>query len=370
VGLVSADRVNVVIVGGGIIGCSVAYYLSLAGARVTVLERDSLCCEASAAAAGLCTVSTREGLPLDLARESLRLMAEASQNLDFDFELRQGGSLALLRTEAEIVEQRAFVEKQRQCGVDIQILDRDETLAVEPAANPAILGGIYSPLDCTVNPFLATLGMAAGARRHGANFRAGVEVTGLKAHGGRIGAVVTRDGEVAGDLVVVAAGAWTPLITRTIGLDLPIEPSRGQMFITDPVPVLSPMTVKNTGNLYLCPTVHGNRIIGSMTEKVGFDNRLTMERLGDYAREAEHLVPALGQAKILRAWAGFRPLSPDNQALLGPVPGYDGLVMAAGHSRLGILYSAVTAKMVADLIVSGRTDFPMGPFNPLRFAAA
>ncbi len=364
----SADRVNVVIVGGGVIGCSIAYRLSKTGARVTVLERGPLCSEASSAAAGLCTVSTREGLLLDLTRESLRLMGEASLELDLDFELRRGGSLALLRTEKEVAEQRTFVEKQRQNGVDIQILDRETTLEAEPAANPAILGSVYSPLDGTVNPFQLTLAMATGARRYGAVFRTGVEVIALKAQDGRVDAAVTRDGEVAGDLVIMAAGAWTPLLTRTIGLDVPIEPSRGQLLITEPRQELTSLTVKNTGHIYLCPTIRGNRVIGSMTEKVGFNKRLTPEKLSEYLREAQELVPALGQAKILRSWAGLRPLSPDNLALLGPVPGYEGLIMASGHSRLGILYSAVTSKMVADLITTGHADFPLEPFNPLRFA--
>ncbi len=360
---------RVVVIGGGIIGCSVAYYLSRAGARVTLLERGPLCGEATSGAAGLCTVSTREGLLLDLARESLRLMDEAGRELGFDFELRQGGSLALLRSEAEVAQQRALVERQRLIGVDIEMLDRDATLASEPAATPSLLGGVYSPLDCTVNPFLLTLAMATGARRGGATVRTGMEVTGLKVEGGRVTGATTRDGDVSGDLVVLATGAWTPLITRTIGLDLPIEPSRGQMVITEPVRELSRKTVKNTEHTYLCPTPRGNRIIGSMTEKVGFNKQLTIERLSEYVREAAELVPALGGVRVMRAWAGLRPLSPDNQALLGPVPGYEGLILAAGHSRLGILYSAVTSKMVADLITTGRADFPLEPFAPLRFGA-
>ncbi len=373
-----ADRVNVVVVGGGIIGCCTAYFLARAGARVTLLERGSLCSEASSAAAGLAGVSNRDGLLLSLAQESLRLLDQAGQELGTDFGLRRRGSLMLLRTEEELREQQAFVEKQRGRGVDIRLLDRETALEMEPAASPEILGAVYSPLDCSISPYAATLAFGQAARRLGADLRPGVEVTALKAEGfgrarghvQRVRAALTREGEVAGDLVVVAAGAWSPSLTRTIGLDLPIEPSRGQIVVTEPLPSLTRAVVKDTGHIYLCPTERGNYVIGSMTEKVGFNKQLTAHRLRDYVSEGAALVPALAGARVLRAWAGLRPLSPDNTALLGPVEGYEGLVLATGHSRLGILLSAVTSKIVADLITTGRADFPLESFNPLRFRPA
>ena len=181
-------------------------------------------------------------------------------------------------------------------------------------------------------------------------------------------AALTHDGEVAGDVVVMAAGAWSPLITRTIGLDLPVEPSRGQILITEPVPPIIRRTVKNTGHIYILPTARGNYVIGSMTERMGFNKQLTPERLREYVQEAIDLVPELEKARMMRSWAGLRPLSPDNQPLLGEVDGYSGLILATGHSRLGILTSAVSGKMVADLVTTGKTDFPLEPFRPGRFA--
>ncbi len=363
----SADRVNVVVVGGGIIGCCGAYLLARAGARVTLLERGPLCEEASSAAAGLANVSNRDGFLLILAQESVRLLVQLEEELGADFELRRRGSLMLLRTEKELSEQRAFVEKQRGRGVDIRLLDRETALEMEPAASPEILGAVYSPIDRSVNPYAATLAFGRAARRFGADLRAGVEVTALKAEGARVRTAVTRDGEVAGDLVVVAAGAWSPALTRTVGLELPVEPSRGQIIVTEPLPTPIRASVRDTGHTYVCPTERGNCVIGSVTERVGFDKQLTANRLRDYAREGAALVPALTGARVMRAWAGLRPLSPDNMALLGPVEGYEGLVLATGHSRLGILLSAVTCKMVADLITTGESDFPMEAFNPLRF---
>ena len=365
----SSDRVNAVIVGGGVIGCCTAYYLARAGARVTLLERGPICSEASSAAAGLNLVSTREGLLLSLAQKSLRLLRSVQQELETDLGLVQRGSLTLLRSEDELRQQRAFVERQRQKGLDVRLLDRETALEMEPVASPEILGAVYSPIDCSSNPYATTLAFARGARRLGVDIRTGIEVTGLKAEGGRVRSALTRDGEVAGDFVVVAAGAWSPLLTRTVGLDLPVEPSRGQIVVTEPAR-LTGRVIKNTGHIYVCPTARGNYVIGSMTERVGFDKGLTADRLRDYVSEAADLVPSLRSVRVLRAWAGLRPLSPDNLPFLGPVPGIDGLILAAGHSRLGILLAAATSKMVADLVTTGAADFPLEPFSATRFAPA
>jgi glycine oxidase ThiO len=365
----SADKINAVIVGGGIVGCAVAYYLAREGVRVTLLERAALCSEASSAGAGLAGLSNREGFMLPFARESLRLMREAAAEMGSDFELEQLGSLALHRSEEEAVRQRALVERQRQAGLDMEILDPKAALELEPAISPDIVGATLAPMDCTVNPYLLTLAFGETARRLGVDIRTGVEVTGLRVEGGRVRAALTRDGEVGGDVIVMAAGAWSPMLTRTIGLDIPVEPSRGQILITEPLPPITRRIIRNTGHIYLLPTGRGNYVIGSQTERVGFDKQVTPERLREYLAEAVALLPALRGVKIMRTWAGLRPLSPDNQPLLGEVEGCEGLVLATGHSRLGILTAAVSGKMVADLIVRGETDMPLEPFRPGRFAA-
>lgn len=366
----SADRVNVVVVGGGVIGCCTAYYLARAGAQVTLLERHSLCSESSSAAAGLASVSNKGGLLLALVQESLRLMRQAAREFDVDFQLIPRGSLILLRREEEVSQQQAFVEKQRQAGMDIHLLDRQQALELEPHVSSHILGAVYSPVDCGVNPYALTVAYGRAARGLGASIRTGVEVTALRTEGGRVRAAVTADGEVAGDILVVAAGAWTPLLTRTVGLDLPIEPSRGQILITQPVPAITRTIVRDTGHIYVNPTDRGNYALGSMTEKVGFNKELTPQKLREYLGEAAELVPSLSDVRITRAWAGLRPLTADSQPFIGHVEGYEGLVVAAGHSRTGICFSAVTGKMVADLITSGDAGHPLDLFDLKRFSPA
>jgi len=365
----SSDKINVVVVGGGAIGCSIAYYLAQAGARVSLLERGPLCGESSAAAAGLLSVSNKDGLMLTLVQESLRLMAELSEDHGIDFELAARGNLVLLRTEEELRRQRAFVEKQRQSGMDIHFLDPKAALEMEPALSPDILGASYSPMDAAVNPYALTLAFGAAARRLGVTIRTGVEVTALKSEGGRVSTAVTSEGEVAGDILVVAAGAWTPMLTRTVGLDLPIEPSRGQILVTQPQGPMIRTIVRDAGHMYVNPTARGNYVIGSMTERVGFDKRLTRARLRDYVAEAANLVPAVAGMRIARAWTGLRPLTPDSQPILGKVEGYDGLILAAGHSRTGICFSAITGKMLANLITTGDAGYPMDAFSIERLAA-
>ena len=364
------DRTNVVIIGGGIAGCAAAYYLARAGARVTLLERGAVCSEASSAAAGLAAASSREGSLLEWAQASLRLLEQAGQEMGIDFEFSRRGSLMLLRLPEEVERWRGFAERQQGRGIDIRFVDRETALEMEPNASPDILGALYSPIDYMANPYATTLAFARSAHRLGATIRTEVPVTSLKAEGGRVRAAVTSAGEVAGDVVLVATGAWSPQLARTIGLDLPVEPSRGQIVVTEPLPAVTRTVVKDTGHIYVCPTRRGNYVIGSMTEKVGFNKSLTAEKVREYVAEGAALVPALRRAKVLRAWAGLRPLSPDNTAILGPVEGYDGLALSTGHSRLGILLSAFTAKLVSDWITTGKTDFPLAPFSLARFRPA
>lgn len=183
-------------------------------------------------------------------------------------------------------------------------------------------------------------------------------------------AAITPEGEVAGDVIVVAAGAWSPVLTRTIGLDLPIEPSRGQIVVTEPLPPLIRCTIKSTHHIYVRPTRRGNHVIGSISERVGFNKRLTPDRLNAYVKEGAHLVPSLNNVRVLRAWSGLRPLTADGQPILGEIEGYEGLIVAAGHSRTGVTFSASTSKMVADLITTGSAGYPLEPFSARRFTAA
>lgn len=360
------DRAHAVVVGGGVVGCFTAYNLARAGIRVTLLERGPVCAEASSAAAGLAAISTRDGFLLELARRSLQMLHQTDEEMGGSMEVKANGTLTLLRTEEEYAKQAAHVERQRSRGIEIELLDRQAAREIEPLVSPEILGAVYSPVDSTANPFAMTLALAAAARRLGATIRTGTEVTALREEGGRVRAAVTADGEVAGDVVVLAAGAWSPLLARTLGIEIPVEPARGQVLATEPVP-LHRATVKDTGHIYICPTRRGNYAIGSVTEKVGFNKQLTAERLHEYAREAIGLVPAFRGVGMIRAWAGLRPLSPDNLPLLGEVPGHEGLVLATGHSRLGILLSAATCKIVSDLITGTVPEFPLEPFSPTRF---
>lgn len=366
----STDRPEVVVVGAGVIGCCIAYYLAKAGIAVTVLERGSICAEASSANAGLVSVSTREGLLLSMVQESVRLLLEAQEETGSDFELTRAGNLVLLRTEEEVAKQTDLVEKQRAAGLDVQLLDPRETLRTEPAVNPDVLGSVCSSLDYTINPHALTIGLARGAGRAGAKLRIGVEAIALRVGGGKVTGVLTTDGEVGADVVIVAAGAWSPALLRSIDLDLPVEPSRGQILVTESLPPLTTRTIRDTGHIYVRRTDRGNYVIGSLTERVGFNKQLTPDKLRDYVKEAVGLIPALAEVRIVRAWAGLRPLSPDNNPFLGPVPGWEGLLLATGHSRTGVGFSAVTSRMIADTVLEGKASFPLERFSISRLQAS
>lgn len=361
---------DVIIIGGGVIGCAIAYYLTCHQIKPLIIERRDLASGSSGACDGFLSLQSKKpGLHLSLALKSLAMFKTLSEELGYDVEFRSHGGLIIIETELERELMDGLAAKHRDSGLDITLLDKSETLRTEPALRADVLGATYCPLEGTVNPIRLTLGFALAARRNGAKFQCGTEVIGLDFNHDRVSGVKTSSGKVGTGLVIDAAGSWAAQIGRWAGLDLPIVPRRGQLLVTEARPPLLFHGILSAK--YLVAKYHpekadwtnqgvsleqtraGNILIGSTREFVGHDTSTTMPGLLQIARNGLRLVPTLKNWQIIRTFAGLRPYTPDGLPLLGAVREVPGLFLAAGHEGDGLALSAITGRLVAQAISTG-----------------
>jgi len=364
---------RIVVVGGGVIGCSLAYHLSGAGQIVTVLERSTVAAEASSAAAGMLAPvaeSDEPGAFTDLAIAGLRAFQEDAAAIEsvsgLSIEYRPSG---IVRTARE--PQRAAALKSRTgwakaAGLPVRWLDRDELLTLEPSIGKGVLGGLDSPEEGQVNPRRLTQALAQGAGRRGAGIREGCDVDSLIRSGDEVRGVRLASGEsIAADTVVLAGGPWTRFLARDIA-DLPVYPVLGQYLILRRMPCPFRRVLYGE-DAYLLPRPDGTIYLGATEEpEAGFHKRVSVEGIRRLLNAGAALVPSLDGAELVIAGAGLRPRSADRMPLIGYVAGVSGLAVATGHFRNGVLLSLITGRAMTELLVFGRTSVNLAPFAPGR----
>ncbi len=358
---------DAVIIGGGIIGCAAAYYLSSHGVRPLVLERAGLAGEASGANMGV--VGTSTGIPgrtVTHTRKSMELLVRDSEALDRPIELVREGRLWVALSEAERAEVRDLAAAYGPDGVEIRLLSAQEAQDLVPGLGPEVLEAAFAPEGGHVNPFLLTYAYAAAARRQGAEIQEGTEVTRLAVERGRVTGLVARGEEISTPLVVLAAGAWSGALLAPLGLTLPVVPGRGQVLVTAPLAAITARVVLTPGGTGIRQDVRGHVLIGSTVEDAGFSRSVTLGTLAEISRIAASIMPALRQVPVIRTWAGLRPMTPDGVPIIDRAPGISGLFLATGHSRVGVSYAPVTGWLLAQLVTRGTTDLPLEPFRAER----
>jgi len=380
---------DVVVVGGGVIGTAVTYYLAKAQINVCLVERGDIAGGTSGAAANGVALQTKPtGPKQDLARASARIYRDLSQELDSNIDYVNEGDTLVAETEAELALILEKAQKANKTGLPVQILSRDETLERQPALAPHVLGSTYCSDGATVNPYLLAFAFARAAKRLGAAILTGVEVTGLEKEKEKISAVLTRAGKIVTDTVVNAAGPWSPQLAKMAGLHLPVEPRKGELFVTQPGPALVRGIViaagyllskslsseevkqgKMTAGIYAAPTGRGNLIVGSTRQFSGYDRRSSLQGMQVLVHKATALMPVITRLHLLRFYAGLRPSTPDGLPILGRAPGLPGFVIASGHEGDGIALSPISGKSIADLITGRITGQNLAPFSPERFTA-
>ncbi|MBI2479639.1 MAG: glycine oxidase ThiO [Planctomycetia bacterium] len=361
------------IVGGGVIGLSLAYELVNHGATVQLVDRGPIGREASWAGAGILPPANLATAidPLDRLRAlSHQLHREWAVRLREETGIDNGyrvcGGLYLARSIGEAAALQAFAEMLRQIEIEIDRLSPSEVLELEPAlseiAADQLKAAYLLPGEAQLrNPdHLRALRLAC--ERRGVKIRADCEVIGFDCSNGRMTAVRTDVGLLYADRFCITAGAWTQRLLMQLGITTGIMPIRGQMvmFKCDEPPF---RRVLNEGPRYLVPREDGRVLVGSTEEEAGFDKRTTDEGVGELVSLAHQLVPALRAAPIENRWAGLRPGSFDGFPYIGRMPGLDNAYVAAGHYRSGLHMSPGTAAVLRQLMLGGEPQIDLTPFR-------
>ncbi len=365
---------DVAVVGGGVIGCAIAYHLAGAGARVAVFEQREVGGEASGSAAGMLAPladASEGGLFFDLCLASLRLFPALTEALrdetGIDIEYLPSGILRVATTEAEETELRAVLRQEPYSTLGLEWVDSQALRRLEPRLRPDARGAAYSAQEHQLNASRFTQTLARAAEARGAAFFQGASVTGFTTNGDQVIGLRTQEGKVGADLVVLAAGPWTAALGRRLGVNLPVKPMRGQM-IAFPDFNTPLRHVAWNGDCYLVPKANGFLFAGATVEDVGFRKRTTARGLAWLERMATALVPSLAYLEMATSWAALRPGSPDGHPIIGPLPGWRGISVASGHFRNGILLAPITGRLITQLLLEGKTEFPLEPlFSPARF---
>jgi glycine oxidase len=372
------ETVDVAVIGGGLIGSSIAWRLAESGAGVCLLERGDLGAEASSAAAGMLAPQGELVEPpafADLCFQSLALypkfLAEIEALTGESTGYRQEGTLLVGIEEAECRELEEIYETQTKRGLRLERLSGDEVRRRAPGLSPAIPMGLFVPGDHWLNNERLVHGVAKACCRRGVDLRARCEVTGLMARNGRVEALHLRsDGGAVSTLsagqYVLAAGAWSEPLAASLGIRAPITPCRGQMIEFETPPEL-PCVVR-AGHHYLVPRSPGCMVAGTTAEYIGFEKDVTAEGLRSILNGVMRFAPLVKELRFRRAWAGLRPDTPDHLPVLGYGP-LANLIFATGHFRNGILLAPVTAELVSNLVLKRSTNHSLEPFLPVRFAA-
>ncbi|MDD9266817.1 glycine oxidase ThiO [Paenibacillus sp. GCM10023248] len=356
---------SVIIVGGGVIGASIAYYLAKRGRSVTLLERGRLGTEASAAAAGMLGAQSEmedTGPLFRLARVSRAMFPQLSEELrsltDIDIGLVREGLLNVALSDVQEEELRARAKLQRAAGQRAEWLSAAAAAELEPALSRSTRGALYLPDDGQVEAPKLAAAFAQAARALGAKLREFAQVQGLLTERGRVVGVMTSEGPLHSEQVVVAAGTWSGHLLAGIGVDLPVYPVKGECFSVLAGKRELHKTLFTTG-CYIVPKAGGRLLVGATVVPNSYDRKVSLAGLADLMERARGLMPAISAAEWETAWSGLRPQTPDGLPYIGRVPQYEGLYAACGHYRNGILLSPATGQAMAQLM-SGEADAAVG----------
>ncbi|MEJ2721430.1 MAG: FAD-binding oxidoreductase [bacterium] len=364
---------DIVVIGGGVNGLSCAYNLATRGVRnIVVIEKGYI----GSGSTGRCGAGVRQQWGLEeniiLARESVKIFEGLSGELRFNTFFRQGGYVILVSDEREYDLIRRTIPLQNRLGVPTRLLDPGEIADIVPGINlDGVIAAAYCPTDGFCYPYAVLWGYAEAARRHGVEIHVNTEVTKVGVRPDGSYDVVTTGDDYQTPVIVNMAGAKTRDIAAMLGIDIPTRPFRHEIAVTEPLkPLLDPMVISLKKGFYFLQSVRGEIVggIGDEHEPSSYHTGSSPDFLFRYAAALRDTLPALGTARIIRQWAGLYDVSPDARPILGAVDGHPGYYHACGFSGHGFMLSPIVARLMSELITTGRTSIPITSLNLSRFA--
>jgi len=367
---------QVVVVGGGIVGCAAAYYLGQRGKTVVLLEKSVIGGEASGRNGGGVRAQCRDRRERPLAMAGITLWMGLEKELGFDVEYVQGGNIRMAADEERMASLRREGEEELADGLVVEMWDRDELRRRAPYLSDVFIGAKYCPTDGSANPILASRAFGWAARQLGANLLTHTEAVNIEVQGGRVAAVTARDkdGEILVEApwVIHAGGPWTPQLSRSLGIQVPIAPARSTIAVTQRMPPLFKEFISSHDlGVYARQAREGHVHIGGVGAPPGtFDQGVPAATIERLARGAAQMLPALRGANLLRTWSGTLEVTPDKVPIIDRLDRIQGYILASGFSGHGFCLGPIAGKLLSGLIVDGAPSLPLHEFRLSRFAEA
>ncbi len=359
------SETDVAVIGGGIVGLATAFYLARRGRAVTVLERRTVGWEASGRTAAGVRQQGRDPRELPLAMAAVEVWGTLDQELQGHTGYRRGGNVfvAMSRDEMTRLEERAA--RERALGLGVEMLTAAQLRMRLPAVSDRCAGGKYCPTDGIAEPALVMPSLARAVEHAGGRVLAGTEALDFTVEDGRVASIVTDGVEVRPRVTVLAAGPWTPLLAMRLGVTLPITPVRSQLIRTGPAgAVCKEFLISRELGVYCRPASGGAMLIGGDVMRGETDPRAARESA---LRRISACIPALEGVPIERMWSGLLDVTPDEVAMIGPLPGFRDCFVAAGFSGHGFCLGPGVGRLVAEWIVDGKPSLSLHGLSPDRF---
>ncbi len=368
------QKKEVIIVGGGVIGCAIAYYLARLNVKALVIESEEIGHGGSSRNGGGVRQSARDPRELPLAMHAIRyIWPNLSDELGVDVEYCQEGNLRLAKTEEHIKILERVIAQGISLGLDLRLIDQKEVREICPYVSDEVIAASYCPTDGHGNPMVTTLAYYKRAREMGAEFITGEMVQSILIRKGKVGGIKTNLGTYESDQVILAAGYESRAIANTVGIDIPMQRTLVEALVTDQQPYMFPQMIGTAASdFYGHQTKHGSFVFGGMTglEPYGseVDNPITRSITApSICRAILGYFPAIGQSNIVRTWSGWLDVCADHVPILSKVDELPGLTLACAFSGHGYGIAPAVGQSMAELVVNGSPSLSLDAFRYDRF---
>ena len=365
---------SVVVIGGGVVGCSIAYNLARRGQPdVLVVERETVGSGTTSKAAGGIRVQFPTETEIRFSLEAIRVFERFEEEFGVDPGYKKIGYLFLVSDQKQLEGFQKRIALQHRLGCDVRVIAPDDARKLVPTLRvDDLIAAVWGPGDGLAGPAEVTAGFARRARGLGVKIVEGIRVESIDRAGARVKGVTTSAGAIASPLVINAAGPSAARVARLAGAEIPVQPRRRHIFFTEPFPAIPgpvPLTTDVTSGFYFRKEMEQVLLSPGDVEDIGedFDVPMDWSKVEDAVQKAIQRVPVLGDARIAGGWAGLRPLTPDDHAIIGWAPGVEGFFVAVGFGGHGFQHSPATGRYVAEWLLDGKPSLDLSLFDPGRF---